>query len=77
MGKLNVSLEEDVHEDLFNLVPARKRSQVINNALRKELLHRKRELAATRIKQLRKRSATLRGHEIVGAVRQDRTRSPQ
>jgi len=77
MGKLNVSLEKDVHEALFKLVPARKRSQVINTALRKELLHRKRELAATRIKQLRTRSATLRGHEIVGAVRQDRTRLPQ
>ncbi len=65
MGKLNVSLEEDVHEALFKLVPARKRSQVINTALRKELLHRKREVGATRIKQLRKRSATLRGNEIV------------
>ena len=77
MGKLNVSLEKNVHEDLFKLVPTRKRSQVINTALRKELLHRKRELAATRIKQLHTRSATLRGHEIVGAVRQDRKRLPQ
>jgi len=74
MGKLNVTLQEDVHQDLFKLVPARKRSQVINDALRKELLHRKRELAVRRIKQLRKRSATLRGHEIVEAIRKHRTR---
>ncbi len=74
MGKLNVSLQEDVHKDLFKLVPARKRSEVINIALRKELLHRKRALAAGRIKQLRKQSATLRGHEIVEAVRTHRTR---
>ncbi len=75
MGKFNVSLQEDVHEDLLKLVPARKRSEVINEALRKELLQRKRELAAARIKQLRKRSATLNGREIVEAVRKNRTRS--
>ena len=75
MEKVNVSLQEDVYEDLLKLVPARKRSEVINAALRKELLYRKRELAASRIKQLRKRSATLNGREIVEAVRKDRTRS--
>lgn len=75
MGKVNVSLQDDVYEDLLKLVPARKRSEVINEALRKELLHRKRELAAARIKQLRKRSATLNGREIVEAVRKDRSRS--
>ena len=75
MGKVNVSLQDDVHEDLLKLIPARKRSDVINEALRKELLHRKRELAAARITQLRKRSATLTGREIVNAVREDRSRS--
>jgi metal-responsive CopG/Arc/MetJ family transcriptional regulator len=75
MGKVNVSLQKDVYEDLLKLVPPRKRSEVINEALRKELLHRKRELAAARIKQLRKRSATLNGREIVEAVRKDRSRA--
>jgi metal-responsive CopG/Arc/MetJ family transcriptional regulator len=75
MGKLNVSLQEDVHQDLLKLVPARKRSEVINEALRKELLHRKRELAAARIKQLRQRSATLNSREIVEVVRKDRSRA--
>lgn len=74
MGKMNVSLHEDVHEDLMKLVPSRKRSEVINDALRKELLQRKRELAAARIKHLCKRSATLTGREIVEAVRKDRSR---
>ncbi len=77
MAKLNVSLDEDVQEDLFRLVPARKRSKVINEALRKELRHRKRELAMARIHELRKRSATFRGAEIVSAVRKDRTRQPR
>lgn len=75
MGKVNVSLQEDVYEDLLKFVPPRKRSEVINEALRKELLHRKRERAAARIKQLRTRSATLNGREIVEAVRKDRSRS--
>lgn len=75
MGKLNVSLQEDVHQDLLKLVPARKRSEVINEALRKELLYRKRELAAARIKQLRQRSATLNSREIVEVVRKDRSRA--
>ena len=74
MAKFNVSLDEDVREELLKLVPARKRSKVINEALRKELLHRKRELATARIQELRKRSATFRGPEIVSAVRRDRTR---
>ena len=75
MGKVNVSLQEDVYQDLLKLVPARKRSEVINEALRKELLHRKRELAAARIKQLRQRSAMLNRREIVEAVRKDRSRA--
>jgi len=75
MGKLNVSLEEDVHQDLFKLVPPRKRSEVINEALRKELLHRKRELVAIRLKQLRQRSATLQDREIVEVLQRDRTRT--
>ena len=74
MVKLNVTLDEDVREDLFNLVPPRKRSQVINNALRKELLSRKRTLATARIVELRKRSSTLRGEEVVAAIQKDRKR---
>ena len=76
MAKVNVSLDDDVQEDLVRLVPARKRSRVINEALRKELLRRKRELAAARIQELRKRSATLGGREIVSALRKDRMRRP-
>lgn len=74
MAKLNVTLDEDVREDLFNLVPPRKRSQVINNALRKELLSRKRTLATARIVELRKQSSTLRGAEVVAAIQKDRKR---
>ncbi len=75
MAKLNVSIDERVREELFRLVPPRRRSQVVNEALRKELLRRKREHATEVLRRLRKRSATLSGEEIVAAVRRDRTRA--
>jgi len=73
MVKMNISIDEEVREELFRLVPPRRRSQVVNEALRKELLHRKREQAAKQLQELRKRSATLSSKEIVAAVIRDRT----
>ena len=75
MVKLNVSIDEQVREELFRLVPPRRRSQVVNEALRKELLSRKRQNATEAIHRLRKRSATLSGEEITAAVRRDRARA--
>jgi len=75
MAKINVSLDEDVREELFQLVPPRKRSQVINEALRKELIHRKRAAASENLHRLRGRSATFSGTEIIAALWKDRARS--
>lgn len=74
MAKLNVSIDDRLREELFKLVPPRRRSQVVNEALRNELLRRKRRHAAEAVQRLRKRSATLSGNEIVAAVRRDRGR---
>lgn len=74
MAKLNVSIDDCLREELFKLVPPRRRSQVVNEALRNELLRRKRRHAAEVVQRLRKRSATLSGKEIVAAVRRDRGR---
>lgn len=73
MAKLNLSIDEQVRDELFRMVPPRKRSQVVTDALRKELLRRKRLLATSELRQLRKRSATLSGQEILAAVRKDRS----
>lgn len=73
MPKVNVSLGEDVHDDLLRLIPARKRGQVINIALRKELLRRKRETATEALQLLRKKTATLSGRDVLRAVREDWT----
>jgi len=75
MAKLNVSIDDRLRDELFRLVPPRRRSQVVNEALRHELLRRKREQATEVLHRLRKRSATLSGREIVDAVRQDRERT--
>jgi metal-responsive CopG/Arc/MetJ family transcriptional regulator len=75
MAKINVSLDEDVRDDLFRLVAPRKRSRVINEALRRELIRRKREAATEKLHQLRRRSAKFSGGEIVAALRKDRARS--
>jgi hypothetical protein len=75
MAKLNVSIDDRLREELFRLVPPRRRSQVVNEALRHELLRRKRTQATEAIHRLRKRSATLTNKEIVEAVRRDRTRA--
>lgn len=74
MPKVNVTLDEDVRDDLVRLVPSRKRSQVINEALRKELLRRKRESAMETLQALRKKTATLSGRNVLKAVQEDRRR---
>jgi metal-responsive CopG/Arc/MetJ family transcriptional regulator len=74
MAKLNVSIDEQVREELFRLVPPRRRSQVVNEALRKELLRRKRGHVTQTLRGLRKRSTTMSGEEIVATVRRDRKR---
>lgn len=74
MYKVNFTLEDDVREELVRLIPARKRSRVVNEALRKELLRRKREQAMQQLMRLRQRTARLGSREILEAVRNDRRR---
>lgn len=77
MAKLNVSIDDQLREELFKLVPPRRRSQVVNEALRNELLRRKRQHATEAIQRLRKRSAKFSGKEILAAVRKERVRTEQ
>jgi hypothetical protein len=74
MRKINVSLDEEVRDELFRLVPPRHRSRVVNDALRDALRRLSRADAMKRLVQLRERSATLGAAEIVTAVRRDRAR---
>ncbi len=74
MPKVNFILDPDVQAEMVRLVPPRKRSRVVNEALRKELLRRRRELAMERLKEIRQTTGTLGGREIVDALRKDRAR---
>ena len=75
MAKVNVTLDPDVRAELYRLVPARRRSRVVNEALRRELLRLKREEAAASLRRLRGTAATLTAEEIIAAVRSDRRRA--
>ena len=74
MHKVNFTLDDDVREELIRLVPSRMRSRVVNEALRRELLRRRRQLATERLMRLRDATGTLRAREILDAVRRDRKR---
>jgi hypothetical protein len=74
MPKVNVSLDDDVGDDLLRLVPARRRSRLVNEILREALLGIKRERAMAWLTQLRQTTATLRAGEILAALRKDRAR---
>lgn len=74
MAKLNVSIDDRLKEELFKLVPPRSRSEVVNDALRKELLSHKRRQATDTLRQLRTRTATLTEKDIVESERKDRAR---
>ena len=74
MHKVNFTLDDDVREELVRLIPARKRSRVVNEVLRKELLRKSRDLAMDRLMQLRKKTGTLTARDIVESVRKDRSR---
>ena len=54
MAKLNISIDDQLRDELFKLIPPRRRSQVVNEALRHELMRRKRQLANDEVHRLRK-----------------------
>ena len=74
MRKVNFTLDDEVREELYRLVPSRKRSRVVNEALRKALLQMKREQAIDRLMALRKKTAKFTSREILEALRKDRAR---
>jgi hypothetical protein len=74
MPKVRFILDPDVQAEMVRLIPPRKRSRVLNEALRKELVRRRRELAMERLEEIRQKTGTLSGREIVDAVPKDRAR---
>ena len=72
--KLNFMISEEVAEELEKLVPAGKRSRVVNEAIRKELERLRRESLTERLHLLRESGPLYTASEIAADLRQDRRR---
>lgn len=72
MPRVSVTLDSEVWQELVRLVPSRQRSRMVNEALRKELLRRKRDLAMQQLLRLREKTATLTSRDITAALQRDR-----
>ncbi len=70
--KLNFLIEESVCRDLEMLVPAGKRSKIVNEALRKELDSIRRRHAAEKLLASSSKGKKLSNREIIGGLAKDR-----
>ena len=74
MRKVNFTLDDDVWDELYRLIPPRKRSRVVNDALRKALALLQRDRAVQRLMELRKETAKFTTREVMDVIRKDRAR---
>jgi hypothetical protein len=70
--RCNFLIEESVSRDLAELVPVGKRSQVVNEALRKELEIIRRKMAVSRLVKGTLKGKRLSTRKIVSAQQKDR-----
>jgi len=71
--KLNFLIEEAICRDLEQLVPLGKRSQVVNEALRRELEHIRRRNAVEKLIETSSAMEKLSTREIVEGLTRDRS----
>ena len=71
--KLNFLIEEAIWKDLEQFVPPGKRSQVVNEALRKELEHIRRKNAVEKLIERTSAMPKLSTREIVEELIRDRS----
>jgi Arc/MetJ-type ribon-helix-helix transcriptional regulator len=72
--KLNFMINDDVAEELERLVPAGKRSRVVNEAIRKELERIRREALTEQLHVLREEGPIYAPGEVATELRKDRER---
>ena len=72
--RINFLIDESVSRDLAELVPAGKRSQIVNEALRKELDLIRRQKAISRLMKSTSKGKRLSTREIVSALEADRSK---
>jgi metal-responsive CopG/Arc/MetJ family transcriptional regulator len=72
--KINLNIDEEVYKALEALIPSGKRSQVINEALRKEIELIRRRQSIAKLSAAAKVMKRLSNREIVQQLGQDRGR---
>ena len=72
--KLNFFIEENICRDLEVLVPAGKRSKVVNDALRRELESIRRAAAVDAILECSQKGRKFSNNEILNSLSKDRQR---
>jgi hypothetical protein len=72
--RINFLIDESVSRDLTELVPAGKRSKIVNDALRKELDLIRRQKAISRLVKSSSEGKRLSTREIVSALEKDRSK---
>ena len=72
LKKMNFLLEEEVQKELQSLVPSGKRSKMVNEAVKKELLQLKRKTVTTKLLRLRRVGPKVSMKEIVKSLKVDR-----
>jgi len=70
--KLNFVIEEDIRRELERLIPAGKRSVVVNNALRKELETIRRKKSVEKLVTMSSKGKKFSNHEIIEGLARDR-----
>lgn len=75
LKKLNFFIEEDIRREMDRLVPVGKKSKVINDALRKELLRIKREKVTEELIALKTKGIRISKEEIVEELKRGRRRN--
>ncbi len=75
LKKLNFFIEEDIRMELDRLVPVGKKSKVINDALRRELLRIKRGEATEKLLALKAKGPKIPQEEIVEELKRGRRRN--
>lgn len=75
LKKINFFIEEDIRREMDRLVPVGKKSKVINDALRKELLRIKRGEVTEKLLALKAKGPKIPREEIVEEIKRDRRRN--
>lgn len=75
MVKVNFIIEEEVRDELNRVIPPRKRSKLVNKAIKKELLRLKRQSTTENLLKLREEIALYGSSEIDKQLKSDRSRA--